>query len=53
VSRLYRPRAGAAPIVGVVLAGLLCLLVIVLLTPALRDVADLLWLKLEVLLGLE
>ncbi|MEY2516899.1 MAG: hypothetical protein QOJ89_4257 [bacterium] len=53
VSRLYRPRAGAAPLVGVVLAGLLCLLVIVLLTPALRDVADLLWLKLEVLLGLE
>jgi uncharacterized membrane-anchored protein len=53
VSRLYRPRAGAAPLVGVVLAGLLCLLVIVLLTPALRDVADLLWLKLEVVLGLE
>jgi len=53
VSRLYRPRAGAAPLVGVVLAGLLCLLVIVILTPALRDVADLLWLKLEVLLGLE
>jgi len=53
VSRLYRPRAGAAPLVGVVLAGLLCLLAIVILTPALRDVADLLWLKLEVLLGLE
>ncbi len=53
VSRLYRPRAGAAPLVGVVLAGLLCLLVIVLMTPALFDVADLLWLKLEVLLGLE
>jgi uncharacterized membrane-anchored protein len=53
VSRLYRPRAGAAPLVGVVLAGLLCLLVIVLLTPALRNVADLLWLKLEVVLGLE
>ncbi len=53
VSRLYRPRAGAAPLVAVVLAGLLCLLAIVLLTPALRDVADLLWLKAEVLLGLE
>jgi uncharacterized membrane-anchored protein len=53
VSRLYRPRAGAAPLVGVVLAGLLCLLVIVLLTPAFVDVADLLWLKLEVVLGLE
>ena len=53
VSRLYSPRAGAAPMVGVVLAGLVCLVAIVLLTPALRDVADLLWLKLEVLLGLE
>ena len=53
VSRLYSPRAGAAPMVGVVLAGLVCLIAIVLLTPALRDVADLLWLKLEVVLGLE
>ncbi|MEA2217892.1 MAG: hypothetical protein QOJ35_518 [Solirubrobacteraceae bacterium] len=53
VSRLYSPRAGTAPLVVVVLAGLVCLLAIVLLTPALRDVADLLWLKLEVLLGLE
>jgi uncharacterized membrane-anchored protein len=53
VSRLYSPRAGAAPMVAVVLAGLICLTAIVLLTPALRDVADLLWLKLEVLLGLE
>ena len=53
VSRLYRPRAGAGPLVAVVLAGLLCLLAIVVLTPALRDVADLLWLKVEVILGLE
>ncbi len=53
VSRLYSPRAGAAPMVGVVLAGLICLVAIVLATPALRDVADLLWLKLEVVLGLE
>jgi uncharacterized membrane-anchored protein len=53
VSRLYSPRAGAAPLVFLVLAGLLCLLAIVLLTPALFDVADLLWLKLEVVLGLE
>jgi uncharacterized membrane-anchored protein len=53
VSRLYSPRAGAAPMVGVVLAGVVCLVAIVMLTPALRDVADLLWLKLEVLLGLE
>jgi len=53
VSRLYRPLPGASPLVFVATAGLLCLLAIVALTPALRDVADLMWLKLEVLLGLE
>lgn len=53
VSRLYRPLPGRSPIVWVATAGLLCLLAIVVLTPALRDVADLMWLKLEVLLGLE
>ncbi|HWC25158.1 MAG TPA: putative cytokinetic ring protein SteA [Solirubrobacteraceae bacterium] len=53
VSRLYRPLPGRRPLVVVALAGLLCLLAIVVLTPALRDVADLMWLKLEVLLGLE
>jgi uncharacterized membrane-anchored protein len=53
VSRLYRPQPGTSPLVLVALAGLLCLAVIIALTPALRDVADLLWLKLEVILGLE
>ena len=53
VSRLYRPLPGRGPLVFVAAAGLLCLLAIVVLTPALRDVADLMWLKLEVLLGLE
>jgi len=53
VSRLYRPQPGMAPLVSVVLAGLLCLAMVVALTPALRDVAELLWLKLEVLTGLE
>ena len=53
VSRLYRPLPGRSPLVFVALAGLLCLLAIVALTPALRDVADLMWLKLEVVLGLE
>jgi uncharacterized membrane-anchored protein len=53
VSRLYRPLPGRRPVVLVALAGLLCLLAIVVLTPALRDVADLMWLKLEVVLGLE
>jgi uncharacterized membrane-anchored protein len=53
VSRLYRPLPGRSPLVFVAGAGLLCLLAIVVLTPALRDVADLMWLKLEVVLGLE
>jgi uncharacterized membrane-anchored protein len=53
VSRLYRPLPGRSPLVFVALAGLLCLLGIVVLSPALRDVADLMWLKLEVLLGIE
>jgi uncharacterized membrane-anchored protein len=53
VSRLYRPRPGSAPLVSVLLAGLLCLIAVVVLTPALRDVAELLWLKLEVVLGIE
>jgi uncharacterized membrane-anchored protein len=53
VSRLYRPQPGTKPIALVAAAGLLCLVLIVVLTPALRDVADLLWLKLEVVLGLE
>jgi len=53
VSRLYRPQPGMAPLVSVVLAGLLCLVMVVALTPALRDVAELMWLKLEVVVGLE
>jgi uncharacterized membrane-anchored protein len=53
VSRLYRPQPGSKPLILVLLAGLLCLIMVVVLTPALRDVADLLWLKLEVILGLE
>jgi uncharacterized membrane-anchored protein len=53
VSRLYRPLPGRSPLVLVAAAGVLCLLAIVVLTPALRDLADLMWLKLEVVLGLE
>jgi uncharacterized membrane-anchored protein len=53
VSRLYQPKPGIRPLVLVAFAGVLCLIAIVLLTPALRDVADLLWLKLEVVLGIE
>jgi len=52
VSRLYRPRPGSAPLGLLLAAGALVLLVVILTTPGLRDVADLLWLKLRVLLGM-
>jgi uncharacterized membrane-anchored protein len=52
VSRLYRPRPGLAPVLLVALMGFVALVVVVLATPALHDVADLLWLKLQVLLGI-
>jgi uncharacterized membrane-anchored protein len=51
VSRLYRPMPGLAPLVVVIVAGLLALLAVVWMTPALRDVVDLLWLKLQLLFG--
>lgn len=53
VSRLYRPLPNAAPIGLVLATGVITLMVVVLLTPGLREVADLLWLKLRVLLGFE
>jgi uncharacterized membrane-anchored protein len=52
VSRLYRPRPGVAPIGLLALTGVLVLIAVILLTPGLHDVADLLWLKLQVLLGI-
>jgi uncharacterized membrane-anchored protein len=51
VSRLYRPSPGLSPAVIVLAAGLVAFLIVVLATPALREVADLFWLKLRVLLG--
>jgi uncharacterized membrane-anchored protein len=53
VSRLYRPRPGMAPIVTLFVVGVIAFVAIVALTPGLRDVADLLWLKLQVLLGID
>jgi uncharacterized membrane-anchored protein len=53
VSRLYRPRPGSWVLLLLVLAGAIALLAIVLTTPGLRDVAELLWLKLRVLLGVD
>lgn len=51
VSRLYRPAPGLAPVALLLLVGLAALVAVVLATPGLREVADLLWLKLRVLLG--
>jgi uncharacterized membrane-anchored protein len=53
VSRLYKPRPGIAPIALLAVTGVLVLIAIVLLTPGLKEVADLLWLKLQVLLGID
>src|SRR3954467_13224779 len=52
VSRLYRPMPGPGPLIALLAAGALTLALVVWLTPALHDVADLLWLKLQVLLGI-
>ena len=51
VSRLYRPRPGLTPLLVVIAAGLIAMVAVVALTPALRDVAELLWLKLQLLFG--
>jgi uncharacterized membrane-anchored protein len=51
VSRLYRPRPGIGPLLLLGLVGLAALAVVAT-TPAFRDLADLLWLKLQLLLGL-
>ncbi len=51
VSRLYQPRPGLTPLLVVIAAGLVALIAVVWMTPALRDVVELLWLKLQLLLG--
>jgi uncharacterized membrane-anchored protein len=51
VSRLYQPRPGSKPLLVVLVAGLLALAVIIWTTPALHDVADLLWLRVQELFG--
>ena len=53
VSRLYRPSAGRGPILLVAAAALATLIVIVVTSDTLEPLLDLLWLKLQVLLGLE
>ena len=51
VSRLYQPRPGLTPLLVVIAAGLVAMIAVVWMTPALRDVVELLWLKLQLLLG--
>jgi uncharacterized membrane-anchored protein len=53
VSRLYRPSAGRGPLVVVTLAALLVLVVVVATSPTLGQFLDLVWLKLQILLGLK
>jgi uncharacterized membrane-anchored protein len=53
VSRLYRPSAGGGPIAVVTAAALVTLIVIVIASPNLGDFLDLVWLKIQILLGLE
>ena len=51
VSRLYHPRPGLTPLLVVIAAGLIAMIAVVWMTPALRDVVELLWLKLQLLFG--
>jgi len=52
VSRLYQPRPGTLPLGLLAFAGLATLAVSLALTPV-RDVVDLLWLELRLLLGID
>ncbi len=49
VSRLYQPRPGIAPLLVVIAAGLIAMIAVIWATPALHDVAELVWLKLQAL----
>jgi uncharacterized membrane-anchored protein len=53
VSRLYRPSPGRGPLVIVTLAAILVLAVVVATSPTLGQFLDLVWLKIQILLGLK
>jgi uncharacterized membrane-anchored protein len=53
VSRLYRPSAGRGPLIIVTLAAILVLVVVVVTSPTLGQFLDLVWLRLQILLGLK
>jgi uncharacterized membrane-anchored protein len=53
VSRLYRASAGRGPIMFVAAAAFVTLVIAVIVSPSLGPLVDLLWLKLQILLGLK
>jgi uncharacterized membrane-anchored protein len=53
VSRLYRPSPGRGPLIVVTLAALLVLAVVVVTSPTLGQFLDLVWLRVQILLGLK
>jgi uncharacterized membrane-anchored protein len=53
VSRLYRPSAGRGPIAVVALAALVTLVIVVATSSTLGPLLDLVWLKIQILLGLK
>jgi uncharacterized membrane-anchored protein len=53
VSRLYRPSPGRGPMVVVTLAAVLVFVIVVVTSPTLGQFLDLVWLKLQILLGLK
>jgi uncharacterized membrane-anchored protein len=52
VSRLYRPSPGRGPMIVVTLAAMLVLVVVLATSPTLGQFLDLVWLKIQILLGL-
>jgi uncharacterized membrane-anchored protein len=51
VSRLYHPRPGLTPLLVVIAAGVIAMVAVIWMTPALRDVAELVWLRLQEVFG--
>ena len=53
VSRLYRPSPGRGPLIVVTLAAILVLVVVIATSPTLGQFLDLVWLRVQILLGLK
>jgi uncharacterized membrane-anchored protein len=51
VSRLYRPAPSGSQVAMLLLGALLTMAIVVISSPQLQDFVELLWLKLQVLLG--